>query len=324
MVLKKLKTPLELEERPIPSPKKDEILLKVAACAVCRTDLHIIDGEVKARLPLVPGHQIVGEVKEVGSEVTKFRVGDRVGVPWLGSTCGSCTFCQSGAENLCDNATFTGLDLSGGFAEFHAAKADFAFLIPPSYPDNNLAAPLLCGGMIGYRTYRMARGASRLGFYGFGASARLLIQLACFEKKECYVFTRPGDEAGQKKAIEMGAIWSGDSLTPPPIPLDAALIFAPVGELIPIALRAVRKGGSVISAGIHMSDIPSFPYSLLWGERTVRSVANLTRRDGEEFLLLAPKVPIKPNVKTYPLEELNSALEDLRAGRLEGSAVITP
>ncbi|NGX46201.1 MAG: putative alcohol dehydrogenase AdhA [Chlamydiae bacterium] len=297
MVLKALKAPLELEERPIPVATHDEILLKVKACAVCRTDLHIIDGEVPATLPLIPGHQIIGEVIELGSSSNRFQLGDRVGLPWLGHTCGKCAFCRSGAENLCDKAIFTGLDRSGGFAEYCTAKEDFSFPLPDGYPDDAQAAPLLCAGMIGYRAYRMAEGAERLGLYGFGASAHLLIQLACYEGKECFVFTRPGDEKTQKVAREMGAIWAGDSTTTAPELLDAALIFAPVGPLIPEALKAVRKGGSVISAGIHMSDIPSFPYKHLFGERIIRSVANLTRRDGEEFLALAPKVPIAVQVK---------------------------
>jgi propanol-preferring alcohol dehydrogenase len=324
MVLKVLKTPLEIEEVPTPTPAAGEILLKVKACAVCRTDLHIVDGEVPATLPLIPGHQIIGEVKELGSSASRFKVGDRVGIPWLAETCGKCSFCQSGAENLCDEARFTGCDRSGGFAEYCTAKEQFAFPLSEGYPDDASAAPLLCAGMIGYRAYRMAPEAKRLGLYGFGAAAHLLIQLACYEGKECFVFTKPGDKKGQKSALEMGAIWAGDSTTLPPELLDAAILFAPVGPLIPEALKAVRKGGSVISAGIHMSDIPSFPYKLLWGERIVRSVANLTRLDGEEFLDLAPKVPIKTQVKTYPLEDLNRALEDLRNGNLDGSAVIIP
>ena len=269
------------------------------------------------------GHQIVGTVSEMGPNITRFKKGDRVGVPWLGKTCGTCDFCISGTENLCDSAAFTGLNINGGFANFCVANADYGFLLPEGYSDTEVA-PLLCAGMIGYRAYQMAKPCKRLGLYGFGAAARLMIQLANYEKVECFAFTRPGDKKTQQAALEMNAVWAGSSDEKPPAILDAALLFAPVGELVPLALDAVRKGGSVISAEIHMSDIPSFPYELLWGERILRSVANLTRRDGEEFLKIAPKIPIKTVVTTYPLEKINEALMDLREGKIEGSAVIIP
>ncbi len=323
MILDAPGRPLRLADIPIPTPREKEILIRVHACGVCRTDLHIVDGELtEPRLPLVPGHQIVGTVEALGPGASRFGVGERVGVPWLGASCGSCRFCTTGRENLCDSARYTGYQLDGGFAEYATAHQDFAFPIPPEYPDLQ-AAPLLCAGLIGYRAYRMVGAARRIGFYGFGAAAHILIQLARFEERDVYAFVRKGDEQAKGFARSLGAVWAGDSNETPPVPLDAAIIFAPAGELVPIALRAVDKGGVVVCAGIHMSDIPSFPYAILWGEREVRSVANLTRRDGEEFLALAPCVPIRTEAHPYPLERANEALADLRAGRFTGSAVVT-
>lgn len=321
MVLEKEGAPLKLQEVPMPTPRDGEVLIKISACAVCRTDLHILDGELPApHFPLIMGHQIVGIVEEGG---TKFKKGEHVGVPWLGKSCGQCPYCQENKENLCDVPTFTGYTQNGGFAEYTTAHEDFIFPIPEGYPDIQ-AAPLLCAGMIGYRSLKMAGDAKKIGFYGFGAAAHLLIQVARHRGQEIYAFTRPGDAKTQEKARAMGAIWAGDSETAPPEKLDAAIIFAPVGSLVPTALKALRKGGSVICGGIHMSDIPAFPYSILWGERSVRSVANLTRQDGEEFLQLAPEVPIQPEVTTYPLEKVNQALTDLREGNISGSAVLIP
>jgi propanol-preferring alcohol dehydrogenase len=295
----------------------------VAACGVCRTDLHIVGGELtEPKLPLVPGHQIVGRVEEVGEGVDSLATGGRVGVPWLGWTCGECRYCLSGRENLCDRARFTGYDADGGFAEAAVADARFCFPIPEGYPDLQ-AAPLLCAGLIGYRSLRLAGDAERLGLYGFGASAHIVIQVARFEGRRIFAFTRAGDEAAQGFALELGAEWAGDALGPPPEELDAAIIFAPAGELVPAALRAVTKGGTVVCAGIHMSDIPSFPYEILWGERVVRSVANLTRRDGQEFMALAPRIPVRTEVEPYPLEEANEALARLREGKVRGAAVLT-
>jgi propanol-preferring alcohol dehydrogenase len=295
----------------------------VAACGVCRTDLHIVGGELtEPKLPLVPGHQIVGRVEEVGEGVDSLATGGRVGVPWLGWTCGECRYCLSGRENLCDRARFTGYDANGGFAEAAVADARFCFPIPEGYPDLQ-AAPLLCAGLIGYRSLRLAGDAERLGLYGFGASAHIVIQVARFEGRRIFAFTRAGDEAAQGFALELGAEWAGDALGPPPEELDAAIIFAPAGELVPAALRAVAKGGTVVCAGIHMSDIPSFPYEILWGERVVRSVANLTRRDGQEFMALAPRIPVRTEVEPYPLEQANEALARLREGKVRGAAVLT-
>jgi alcohol dehydrogenase, propanol-preferring len=307
-----------------PVPNDDQVLLEIAACAVCRTDLHIVDGDLSdPKLPLVPGHEIVGRVAAKGARVDRFALGDRVGVPWLGWTDGVCTFCRSGRENLCDRARFTGYQIDGGFAEFAVADHRFCFPIPEGYTDVE-AAPLMCAGLIGYRALRAAGDARRLGLYGFGAAAHIIAQVAIWEGREVYALTRPGDEASQRFARSLGAAWAGGSDVAPPRPLDAALIFAPVGALVPVALRALDKGGTVVCAGIHMSDIPSFRYDDLWGERTIRSVANLTRRDGEEFLALAPRVPVKTTVRPYPLARANEALDDLRAGRLEGAAVLVP
>jgi propanol-preferring alcohol dehydrogenase len=314
-------TPAELGA---PTPADDQILIEVAACAVCRTDLHVVDGELPNPKPsVVPGHEIVGRVAARGARAQRFAIGDRVGVPWLGWTCGECAYCRSGRENLCDRARFTGYQIDGGFAELAAADQRFCFPIPDGYGDVE-AAPLLCAGLIGYRALRAAGDAPRLGIYGFGAAAHIIAQVAVYQGREVYAFTRPGDEASQAFARSLGAVWAGGSDVAPPAPLDAALIFAPVGPLVPTALRAVAKGGTVVCAGIHMSDIPRFPYAELWGERSIRSVANLTRRDAEEFLALAPRVPVKTTTRAYPLARANEALDDLRAGRLDGAAVLVP
>ncbi len=313
---------LRLSEVPVPEINPHQIRLRVRVCGLCRTDLHVVDGDLTdTQYPIIPGHQIIGIVESVGDAVTGFRIGDRVGIPWLGSSCGECRYCQTGRENLCDHARYTGYHLNGGFAEYCVADSRFAFPIPPNYPDLQ-AAPLLCAGLIGYRALRMAGDAQRLGFYGFGAAAHILIQIARYQGREVYAFTRPGDQAAQDFALELGAVWAGNSSQTPPAPLEAAILFAPMGELVPQALQAVEKGGLVVCAGIHMSDIPSFPYSLLWGERHLCSVANLTRRDGEEFLALAPLANVRTEVHPYPLEKTNEALDDLRAGRFTGAAVI--
>jgi propanol-preferring alcohol dehydrogenase len=297
-------------------------LLQVRCCGVCRTDLHVCDGELPdPKLPLILGHEIVGEVVERGAGVDRFAVGARVGVPWLGATCGTCTYCLSGRENLCDRARFTGYHLDGGYAEYTLARAEYCFPIPDFYTDAQ-AAPLLCAGLIGYRSLRMAGDARRLGIYGFGAAAHIVAQIARYEGREVYAFTRSGDRAAQDFARSLGTVWAGDSDTPPPEPLDAAILFAPVGALIPAALRAVSKGGIVVCGGIHMSDIPSFPYDILWGERSIKSVANLTRKDGEEFLAFAPRVPVHTAVQPFPLREANEALRRLRAGEVQGAAVL--
>ncbi|HJT23744.1 MAG TPA: zinc-dependent alcohol dehydrogenase family protein [bacterium] len=323
MVLTAPGRPLRLSEIEPPKPRKGQVLVKVHACGICRTDLHVVDGELKSpKLPLVPGHQIVGLVESSGAGVNGFKTGDRVGIPWLGGSCGTCDYCESGRENLCDKAIYTGYQVNGGFAEYAVADARFIFPIPQDFPDLQ-AAPLLCAGLIGWRAYKMAGAGKRLGFYGFGAAAHLLTQVAKRQGREVYAFTRAGDEASQAFAKKLGAVWAGSSETVPPKPLDAAILFAPAGDLVPTALRAVAKGGTVVCAGIHMSDIPSFPYEILWGERTVRSVANLTRKDGEEFLKLAPKIPIHSEVTVYPLEKANEALSDLREGKLQGAAVLT-
>jgi propanol-preferring alcohol dehydrogenase len=322
MVLEKQGLPLELRDVPEPVPASGELLIRVAACGVCRTDLHVTDGDLaKPKLPLIPGHQIVGTVEACGEDAKQFRPGDRVGVPWLGGSCGICRFCLSGQENLCDYAIYTGYQKDGGFAEHCAADERFCFPIPESYPDIE-AAPLLCAGLIGYRALRMAGEAEHVGLYGFGAAAHIIIQVIGHQKRSAYAFTRQGDVESRQFALELGARWAGSSEETPPQELDAAIIFAPVGELVPKALKAVRKGGVVVCAGIHMSDIPSFPYSLLWGERIVRSVANLTRQDGEEFLSIAPQVPIHTEVHRYPLDKANDALDDLRHGRFTGAAVV--
>ena len=324
MVLERAGTPLVGRELPEPVPGPGQVLIEVAACGVCRTDLHVVDGELPhPKLPLVPGHEIVGRVREVGAGVADLRPGDRVGVPWLGHSCGVCRYCRSGRENLCDAPGFTGYTIDGGYAERTVADAAYCFPIPAAY-DDVAAAPLLCAGLIGYRTLKMAGDARRLGIYGFGAAAHIVAQIARFEGREVFAFTRAGDEQAQAFARELGAVWTGGSDEAPPEPLDAALVFAPVGALVPAALRAVDKGGTVVLGGIHMSDIPSFPYRLLWQERVVRSVANLTRRDGEELLALAPKVPVRTATAAYPLGSANAALADLREGRLQGAAVLVP
>lgn len=359
MTLERFRSPLQPGLRPLPELAPSQILIRVEACGVCRTDLHLLDGELPdAKLPVVPGHEIVGRVVAVGSESVRFRIGDRVGVPWLGSTCGKCRYCRTGAENLCDRARFTGHDIDGGYAEFTIAEAGYCFPVPDSF-DAAHAAPLLCAGLIGYRSYRIAleeitRIAApqlgepaikaeasqevaprtpglesnneklRLGLYGFGAAAHILAQIAVHDGHDVLAFTRPGDPEGQAFARKLGASWAGGSDQPAPEELDAAILFAPVGALVPVALRAVRKGGAVICAGIHMSDIPSFPYSILWGERTVKSVANLTRRDGELFFAKIAAVPLRVEVEPLPLDQANTALERLRDGELQGAAVLIP
>ena len=316
--------PLTSDEIPVPSPRTGQLLIKVAACAVCRTDLHIVDGELaKPKLPLVPGHEIVGRVEALGDDVKNFRIGDRVGVPWLGWTCGECEYCLSGRENLCEGARFTGYDIDGGYAEFAIADCHFTFRIPDEFEDVS-AAPLLCAGLIGYRSLRKTGAAKRIGIYGFGAAAHIVTQVARFEGRDVFAFTRKGDDTAQKFAHNLGAVWAGGSDETPPEELDAAIIFAPIGELVPAALRNVKRGGIVVCGGIHMSDIPSFPYRDLWQERTITSVANLTRRDGEEFLALAAKVPIHTETHRFALEEANAALEALREGKFSGAAVLVP
>jgi propanol-preferring alcohol dehydrogenase len=315
---------LDAVDRHVPSPSTGQLLVRVRACGVCRTDLHVVDGELPSiRVPLVPGHEIVGVVEAAGDDVRDFAVGDRVGVPWLGWTCGRCRYCRNGRENLCPHARFTGYQIDGGYAEYTLADARFAFRIPEWYGDVD-AAPLLCAGPIGYRSYRMAGDAHRLGVYGFGAAAHLIAQVAVHEGREVYAFTSPGDREAQQFARRLGCVWSGASTEPPPAPLEAAIIFAPVGRLVPEALSRVEAGGTVVCAGIHMSEVPSFPYRLLWEERVVRSVANLTRRDAIEFLALAPKVPVRTHVQRYDLAAANTALADLREGRVEGAAVLVP
>jgi len=322
MVLERPGQPLVLQELPVPVPGPGQVLLRIRACGVCRTDLHIVAGELPGpKLPLVLGHQIVAEVVRAGPGANRFVPGQRVGVPWLGWTCGECRYCRSGRENLCDRARFTGYTLDGGFAEYTVADERYCFPIPAGYPDEQ-AAPLLCAGLIGYRALRFAGEAQRLGFYGFGAAAHILTQVAVWQGRTVYAFTRPGDLESQVFARELGAVWAGGSDESPLEQLEAALIFAPVGALVPQALRAVEKGGIVVCAGIHMSDIPSFTYAWLWEERVIRSVANLTRQDGEAFLSLAPRVPVRTAVQLYRLEEANRALDDLRHGRIRGAAVL--
>ncbi len=318
------RTALKLTELPVPRPAAGQLLIKVHACGICRTDLHVVDGELTdGKMPIIPGHELVGEVVERGAAVERFSIGDRVGVPWLGATCGTCRYCSSGRENLCDSARFTGYHLDGGYAEYTLADERYCFAIPIEY-DDVAAAPLLCAGLIGYRSLKAAGDAKRLGIYGFGAAAHIVAQVARYHGRELYAFTRPGDTEGQKFAREFGALWTGDSTAAPPEPLDAAIIFAPVGPLVVAALRATAKGGTVVCAGIHMSQIPAFPYNILWGERVIRSVANLTRRDGEEFLQLAPKVPVRTSTETFALTQANAALERLREGRIAGAAVLVP
>ncbi|HEV3116957.1 MAG TPA: zinc-dependent alcohol dehydrogenase family protein [Gemmataceae bacterium] len=322
MIFEVPRQPLREVDLPVPAPGADQVLLRVQACGVCRTDLHVLDGELtRPKLPLVPGHEIVGIVEAQGERVQRFAKGDRVGVPWLGYTCGVCAYCKSGRENLCDNARFTGYQIDGGYAEFTVADQRYCFRIPDEYSDTQ-AAPLLCAGLIGYRSLVMAGDARRLGIYGFGAAAHIVAQVAGHQARQVYGFTRPGDTEAQRFALDMGAVWAGDSSTLPPEKLDAAIIFAPVGSLVPAALRATAKGGTVVCGGIHMSDIPSFPYDLLWEERVLRSVANLTRRDGEEFLALAPRVPVRTETQLFPLNQANEALARLRSGQLRGAAVL--
>ena len=322
MVFDGVGTPLRLAELPRPEPGPELVLVKVGACGVCRTDLHVVDGELAhPKLPLVPGHEVVGTVAEVGSAVARFRLGDRVGVPWLGTTCGACRYCRAGRENLCEGARFTGYDIDGGYAEYLVADQRYAFALAEGLSDIE-AAPLLCAGLIGYRALRKAGDVEKVGLYGFGAAAHIVVQLARFEGREVFAFTRAGDGQAQAFARELGAVWAGDSDTPAPEPLDAAIVFAPVGALVPLALGAVAAGGRVVCAGIHMSDIPSFPYEILWREREIVSVANLTRRDGEEFLALAPRVPVRTTVAPYALEDANTALDNLRGGRVHGAAVL--
>ncbi len=322
MVLERAKGPLKLTALASPAPGPGQVLISIRACAVCRTDLHILDGELaNPKLPLVLGHEVVGRVKQVGPEVQKFRVGDRVGVPWLGWTCGECEFCASGRENLCPEARFTGYTLDGGYAEEMLADQRYCFPISGSLSDAE-AAPLLCAGLIGYRSLRKAGPARRLGIYGFGAAAHVIAQVARYEGREVYAFTRPGDSKGQQFARSLGAVWAGDSDRPPPELLDAAIIFAPVGSLVPLALKALTKGGTLVCGGIHMTNIPGFPYDLLWEERSVCSVANLTRHDAEEFLPLAARSRVRTTVQAYPLEKANQALRDLRTGRIQGAAVL--
>jgi alcohol dehydrogenase, propanol-preferring len=324
MVLDAQRQPLRRVSRPLPAPAPGQLLLKVRACAVCRTDLHVVDGDLTHPvLPLVPGHEIVAEVVNRGEDLHGFTAGERVGVPWLGWTCGECMYCTTGRENLCDRARFTGYDLDGGYAEYTVADHRYCLRLPNGIADEQ-AAPLLCAGLIGYRSLRMAGDGAHIGFYGFGAAAHILTQLAVYEGRRVYAFTRPGDTAGQEFARSMGAHWAGDSDRAPPRLLDAAIIFAPAGPLVPAALRAVAKGGTVVCGGIHMSDIPSFPYEILWGERVVRSVANLTRSDGIEFMKLAGQAGVRTEVRAYPLIEANAALDDLRAGRVHGAAVLVP
>ncbi|HZC83312.1 MAG TPA: zinc-dependent alcohol dehydrogenase family protein [Rubrobacter sp.] len=322
MILDVAGEPLRVAEVPVPEPGEGQLLLRVHCCAVCRTDLHVVDGELPhPRLPLIPGHQIVGIVQKMSERADGFTVGDRVGVPWLGWTDGECRYCLSGRENLCENARFTGYQIDGGYAEYALADTRFCFPIPEGYPDLQ-AAPLLCAGLIGHRSLRFAGDAERLGLYGFGASAHIVAQVAAHEGRRIFAFTRAHDEEAQEFARELGAEWAGSSEEAPPEELDAAIIFAPVGAVVPAALRAVARGGTVICAGIHMSDIPSFPYEILWGERSVRSVANLTRQDGLDFLALAPEVPVRTEVVPFPLEEANQALDALRGGHLRGAAVL--
>jgi len=324
MLLETPRQPLRLADLPTPKPDETQVLVKVAACAVCRTDLHVADGELpNPKLPLIPGHEIVGTIVAKGRGTRRFKIGERVGIPWLGWTCGECEFCRSGRENLCDRARFTGYTLDGGYAEFAVADERFCFPIPDSYSDAE-AAPLLCAGFIGYRSLVKTGNARRLGIYGFGAAAHIVAQVARFQGREIFAFTRCGDAEAQAFARSLGAVWAGDSETMPPKKLDAAIIFAPVGDLVPLALKAVARGGTVVCGGIHMTDIPSFPYDLLWQERALCSVANLTRRDGEDFFALAPGVPVRTTVQTFPLAEANEALARLRTGMLQGAAVLVP
>ena len=322
MILERPRQPLRSRDAPKPKLGAGQLLVRVATCAVCRTDLHVVDGELPdPKLPLIPGHQIVGRIEQIGEGVEGFSAGDRVGIPWLGWTDGECAYCRSNRENLCDRAKFTGYTIDGGYAEFTVGDARFCFHLPELYNDVE-AAPLLCAGLLGYRSLRKAGDARRLGIYGFGNAAHLIGQIALYQGRELFVFTRPGDKAGQESARRLGAVWAGGSDEMPPEKLDAAIIFAPVGALVPAALCTLAKGGIVVCGGIHMSDIPSFPYADLWGERVICSVANLTRHDGEEFLEIAPRVPVKTQTETFPLAEANTALEKFRSGQLKGTAVL--
>jgi propanol-preferring alcohol dehydrogenase len=322
MLLQRQREPLRAAEVDTPRPGPGQVLLRVGACGVCRTDLHVADGDLKdPKLPLVLGHEIVGVVAETGAGATRFPRGARVGVPWLGWTCGTCRYCRAGRENLCDRARFTGYHLDGGYAEYAVADERFVVPLPQGPPDAHVA-PLLCAGLIGYRSYRAAGEAERLGLYGFGAAAHIIAQVAAHDGRRVYAFTRPGDRSAQRLALDLGAAWAGGSDEAAPDPLDAAIVFAPVGGLVPTALRAVVKGGAVVCAGIHMSDIPTFPYEVLWGERVLRSVANLTRQDGEEFFAVLARAPVETTVEPYPLADANRALDDLRSGRLRGAAVL--
>jgi len=316
--------PLARVTRPVRPPKRGHILIRVAACGICRTDLHVLDGDLDHPKPhVIPGHEIIGRVVAIGPDVRGFKIGDRVGVPWLGATCGHCHYCRSGRENLCDSPGFTGYTIDGGYAQYATADAAYAFPIPPEYSDAE-AAPLMCAGLIGYRAWKLVRDARRLGIYGFGAAAHIVAQLAVFHGQDLYAFTRKGDKAAQKLARDLGAVWAGASEQKPPKPLDAAIIFAPVGPLVPLALAALVKGGTLVLGGIHMTDIPAMPYALLWGERVVRSVANLTRQDAIDFLQIAPRIPIRPHVTTFDLTDANAAISRLRAGKLTGAAVLVP
>ena len=327
MILEKPGTALRESEVVTPSPSAGKVLVRVLACAVCRTDLHVVDGELpNPKLPLIPGHEIVGEIVECGPQVDDLRVGTRVGIPWLGWTCGQCVYCKTNRENLCDNARFTGYTIDGGYAEYTVAEAAFCFPLPESYPDVE-AAPLLCAGLIGYRSLVMAgsvQEATHLGIYGFGGAAHIITQVAVHEGRQVYAFTRPGKKSDQEFARSMGAVWAGGSDELPPHTLDAAILFAPAGPLVVAALRAVGKGCRVICGGIHMSDIPSFPYSILWGERSIRSVANLTRADARSFLSLAPQVPVRTETESFWMSNANEALDRLRSGRIQGAAVLVP
>jgi len=324
MVLEEPRRPLVLKELPLPSPSERQVLVKIIACGVCRTDLHILDGELpRPKLPLIPGHEIVGIIVAAGPGVSeRLKEGDTIGIPWLGYTCGHCSYCRKGMENLCENALFTGYTINGGYAEYVVANEQFCFPVPTQYADAS-GSPLLCAGLIGYRSYRMIGAqATNLGIYGFGAAAHILTQVAVYEGKHVYAFTRPGDIEGQSFALQLGAAWAGDSAQSPPVKLDAVIIFAPAGELVPIALIHLDKGGVVVCGGIHMTDIPSFPYRILWEERVIRSVANLTRDDAKEFLQLAPRVPVRTETQIFHLEQANLALENLRNGKVRGAAVL--
>lgn len=324
MVFEQQGRPLRLREMAVPEPGEGEVQLKVTACGICRTDLHVVDGDLgEPKLPLIPGHQIIGEVTRLGEGVQDFHQGQRLGVPWLGGSCNHCWYCRRGRENLCDQARYTGYQINGGFAEYTVADARYCFPIPAHYSDIQ-AAPLLCAGLIGYRSYRLLEQCETIGLYGFGAAAHILIQVARHRGQRVFAFTREGDAQAKQFARELGAEWAGDSNQPAPEQLEGAIIFAPAGELVPQALRSVRRGGRVVCAGIHMTDIPSFPYEILWGEREIISVANLTRQDGEEFLPLAADIPVHTKVHEYPLERANEALDDLRAGRFTGAAVLVP